>query len=256
MLQQLLVVVQMILSLSATASLLASWGWVRFKLWYEIYKHRKANDGKDPPSRPRAEEEAMMQKFGTPEQCRYACQLMLSVGFIVLFGGVVPIMVPFSLLLFALNLRVGAKVILNYTQRPFPRKSQGIGSWKNIMLLLMSLGVLFSGFMMVCNSVFFIGTPLITKLTGFILYCLVMRVVWAVVDYIVPEISKEVEILKVQQEHVILNINKRARLLKDGGGHQGGFEERIMTMEESFWESSVSRAAWSEIRPAEDPDTR
>jgi hypothetical protein len=247
MLQQLLVVVQITLALGDMAVLAASLWWMKFKLWYEVYKYKKANDGKEPPSRPRAEEESMMQPFKAEHQIQFTCKLILSIGFIILFGGVVPIMVPFSLLLFSLHLRIGANVVLNYRRRPFPRRSDGIGAWKSIMELLMRLGVLFSGFMTVSTSAFFVGTPLITKMTGFVLYCLVMRMVWTVVDFTVPERSTEVKILQKQQTHVLEKIRKKY------GGYKeiSHVEERetMKQMEESFSYSPISRGAWSEIPP-------
>eukprot|EP00746_Dinoflagellata_sp_MGD_P073444 gnl/MRDRNA2_/MRDRNA2_29801_c0_seq1.p1 gnl/MRDRNA2_/MRDRNA2_29801_c0~~gnl/MRDRNA2_/MRDRNA2_29801_c0_seq1.p1 ORF type:complete len:485 (+),score=60.26 gnl/MRDRNA2_/MRDRNA2_29801_c0_seq1:290-1744(+) len=246
MLQGLLIKIQITLFLTNIGLLIASSYWVKFTLWYEIYHYKKTHAGEDPPERPRSEEEAKMRKFKKEDQINIMCRLMLSLGFIILFGGVVPIVVPVGLLHFSLNLRLGAQVLVSYTQRPFPRKLFGIGAWKDILLLLMRVGVLFSGFMMVSNGKTFSGAPVITKLTGFMLYCCAMFVAWGIVDCIVPPTTKDAMILRRQNQCVLTEINRKCQEADDD-------EEAItkcrINRKAEIGELPIIRAAWSEIRP-------
>lgn len=251
MLQGLLINVQFALFLASTASLMVNSYWMKFILWYEFYKYRKATDGEEPPDRPRSEEEARMPPFRKEDQINLMCRLMLSLGFVILFGGIVPIMVPLCLLLFALNLRLGAQALLDCSQRPFPHKLLGIGAWKEILLILMQVGVLFSGFMMVVNGKTFSNAPVITKLTGFMFYCIAMFVAWRVVDRIMPPTSKDTRILKRQNECVLREIHSKCRNI-DVYQAMENFKSQIKrkaTLGESVVQSPIIRAAWSEIRP-------
>lgn len=243
MFQGLLAPVQITLFLGNMALFVLSSQMVKFQLWYEVYKYKKANNGEEPPDRPRSEEESKMRKFRSEDQINIMCQLMLSLGFIILFGGFVPIMVPFCLLLFALNLRYGAKMLLSYYQRPFPRKLHGIGNWGQILQLLMIGGVVFSGFVIVTNSDAFSSAPLITKLTGFILYCSAMFVAWAIIDCILPQLSVQAKHLREQQTYVLAEIHRQSQT------SQLATQSSQIQHDVQFEQLPIARAAWSEIYP-------
>lgn len=247
MLRRLLISVQIILSLGNVSWLLLQAYWVRFVLWHEEYTYRKANDGADPPERPPSESEAKMSEFRNREQIESMCGLMLSIGFILLFGAVAPVMVPFSLLVFSLNLRVNAVMLVNYMKRPIPRKQVGIGAWKDVILILMKGGVFFSGFLLVVYGDTFRGVPLITRLVGLIIYCLAMFAVWAIVDYVVPGESKEAHTLKLQHQAVLDRIHSKCQE-KEYIEEQ---KEETLRIErkKSYFESPIARRAWAEIRP-------
>jgi hypothetical protein len=247
LLRRLLIVIQIILSLGNIAWLIAQAYWVRFVLWYEVYQYRKSHDGADPPERPPAEKEAKMSEFRNREQIESMCQLVLSVGFILLFGAIAPIMVPFSLCVFSLNLRVSAVMLVNYMKRPIPRMQIGIGAWKGVILLLMRLGVFFSGFLLVSYGDTFRGVPLITRIVGLFIYCMAMFAVWGIVDYIVPPVSKEARDLKLQNHCVLDRIHAKCQEKEYVENEE--LEELRIERKKSFFESPVARAVWSEIRP-------
>lgn len=247
LLRRLLITIQITLTVGNIAWLLCQSYYVRFILWYEVYQYRKANNGEEPPERPSAEKEAKMREFRNREQIESMCTLMLSVGFIFLFGAIAPIMVPFSLLVFSMNLRANAVMLVSYMQRPIPRKQVGIGAWKDVVLVLMKLGIFFSGFLLVVYGDTFKGVPIITRLMGLIIYCLAMFAVWAVVDYIVPPMSKEARDLKMQNQCVIDRIHAKCQEKSYLDNEQT--EELRIERKKSFWESPVARSAWSEIRP-------
>jgi hypothetical protein len=243
--QVLLIGVQLLLIACDIMLLIASSYKVKFVLWYEVYQYKKANNGKEPPDRARCEEEAKMNPFRAEDQIDMMCQLMLSLGFIILFGGVVPIMVPFCLLLFALNLRMGAQVLVTSTQRPFPRKILGIGAWKKIVALLMMSGMIFSGFMMVVNSSTFNGTPVVAKLTGLMLYCCVVAAVWELVNCVVPPTGKDTLRLRRQHQCVLSAIHRKCQ---DSNEKKAADKARI-SIRNSPRETTIARAAWSEVPP-------
>jgi len=247
MLQRMLVIVQVSLSSVSIGIFLVKSYLVEFKLWYELYQYRKEHDGREPPERPRSEQEAKMRKFDVEESINFICPLILSAGFIILFGGLVPIMVPLSLILFAVNLRIGAHVLVKYTKRPFPRKQAGIGSWKNILLILMRFGLFFSAFLLVNYSDAFDGTPLITKVSGFIVYCLLMLIVWALVDVFAPATNEDVKTLRSQHAYVLQKIHQKCKEKREGDNQE--FEEALRENKQIFWDSPIATGEWSEIRP-------
>lgn len=247
MLQSMLIILQVSLSVVSIFVFLVDSYWVRFKLWYEVYQYRKAHEGRDPPQRSHSEEEAKMKRFGEEQQINFMCRLILSAGFIILFGGLVPIMVPLSLCLFAVNLRIGAHVLLTYTQRPFPRTQGGIGAWKDIMLLLMRIGLVFSGFLLVSFSDIFTDTPLATKLAGLVIYCTLALISWGAVDTFVPVKSEDETTLAQQHQYVISKIQEKVQDKLDDGNEK--FRQALKKSKEEFWNSPIAAAEWSEIRP-------
>jgi hypothetical protein len=252
MLKKYLVFVQLALTGSNIAFLFAQSYWGKFLLWYEVYQYKKANNGEEPPERPRCEQEAKMVRFRKEDQINIMCQLMLSVSFIILFGGIAPIMIPFSLVFFAINLRVCAKTMVEYKQRPFPREQDGIGAWKDIMKLLISVGVLFNAYLMIVESHTLRGTPLVTKLSIFLIYSIAMLLVWQVVDAIVPATSTAAKNLKLQNQCVldkIHDMNHKAKKTEFEEIESIGSPRLRRLTTTKFQESPIGRDAWSEIKP-------
>merc|ERR1719487_2655957 len=133
-------------------------------LWFELYQLRK--QGIEPPSRCFAEEQSKYTEFRIREQIESMLTLVISLGFVFMFGTVAPIVVPLSFLVFWVQLRANAYLVTMATKRTVPRKQVGIGAWQDVMELLMKFGILFSGFLIVAYGDTFKGTPLIAKLTG------------------------------------------------------------------------------------------
>merc|ERR1719482_1619289 len=116
---------------------------------------------------------------------------MLSLGFVLLFGGVSPTNVVVSLAVYMIQLRGSAYALVKTMRRPMPRSGSGIGAWKAIVDMLMWGGVLFSACLCVMYASAFKGTPLVTKLSGVIFFCLVMLIVWALIDRVFPPVSSQ-----------------------------------------------------------------
>merc|ERR1719329_1050910 len=96
--------------------------------------------------------------------------LVISLGYVLIFGAVVPLSIPMCFLVFVVQLRATAYQATTSSRRPLPRVTNGIGSWYNIIYFLMGFGVLFSGFQLVAYGESFKECRVITKLTGFLIF--------------------------------------------------------------------------------------
>merc|ERR1719428_1090786 len=96
-------------------------------------------------------------------------------------------------------------------KRPIPRRQMGIGAWKDVLLFLMKAGIVFSGFLLVVYGETFKGVPLITRMMGLILYCILMLFVWAIVDYIIPPKSQLARDLRAQHAAVLDKIHRKVQ---------------------------------------------
>merc|ERR1719487_305002 len=96
-------------------------------------------------------------------------------------------------------------------KRTVPRMTVGIGQWNEVFYFLMLLGVLFSAYLLVQFAPLFQGTYLITKLTGFLLYCLFIGLVWVLVDLACPPTDARSGILEDRRrvvEHLVMQIHE------------------------------------------------
>jgi hypothetical protein len=158
------------------------------------------------PERSYAEEQAKHAEFGDRQQIEATCLLMISLGCIIIFGAVAPIMVPFCMAVFALELRFTAHMLATHAKRPVPGHRLGIGAWKQVLAFVMKVGVAFSGFLLVTYSDTFRGTSTVTKVSGAVTFFVAMILTWEVVNILWPPIDKEVAILagrRARVEHKI-----------------------------------------------------
>jgi len=123
----------------------------------------------------------------------------------------------------------------------------GIGSWKDIMLLLMRFGIFFSGVLLINYSDAFVGTPLVTKVSGLIVYCVLMLIMSALVDLCVPATNEDVKTLRAQHAYVLHTINQKCKESHDGDDDD--FQQAVRENKQVFWESPIAASEWSEIRP-------
>merc|ERR1719387_1525816 len=108
-----LIIVQVVLSLSRIAEIIAYSLWVRYTLWRELKQLQKdrresgmmGEEEEIENVRCYAEEQGKYAKFGLREQISGMNQCVISLGFVILFGAIAPIMVPFSLAVFMVQLR-------------------------------------------------------------------------------------------------------------------------------------------------------
>eukprot|EP00747_Dinoflagellata_sp_TGD_P117409 gnl/TRDRNA2_/TRDRNA2_172601_c0_seq1.p1 gnl/TRDRNA2_/TRDRNA2_172601_c0~~gnl/TRDRNA2_/TRDRNA2_172601_c0_seq1.p1 ORF type:complete len:952 (-),score=137.05 gnl/TRDRNA2_/TRDRNA2_172601_c0_seq1:125-2980(-) len=173
---------------------------VKMSLWFEMYKMTSRSE--IPPPRSFAEEQSKYAEFRSKEQIEAMLQLVLSLGYVLIFGVVAPITVPLCFLVFAVQLRASAHLLCHTAKRAVPWQHAGIGHWQWCVALLMRVGVLFEGFLLVSFGESFKGTELLAKLTGVILFFLAGIVIWAMVDALVPGVDKEAELLSKRRAHV------------------------------------------------------
>jgi len=145
-------------------------------------------------------------KFGpyrTREQIETMTRLCLNIGFCLIFGGVVPIIVPMCLLAFFVQLRARATLLTSATDRPVPRRTTGLGPWLSIIELLMDIAVVFNAYVLVNYGPLFTGLPTLSKLSGFILYVFVVKAMWSFHDVVSPASSDLAELLHQRREHIV-----------------------------------------------------
>eukprot|EP00929_Paragymnodinium_shiwhaense_P012618 TRINITY_DN11_c0_g1_i1.p1 TRINITY_DN11_c0_g1~~TRINITY_DN11_c0_g1_i1.p1 ORF type:complete len:911 (-),score=216.67 TRINITY_DN11_c0_g1_i1:96-2828(-) len=216
-----LCITQVILSISAVVEVLIASLIVKGRIWWEDRSYRTANDGQEPPERSFSEEQAKFSEYRLREQINHMTALMLSLGFILIFGSAAPRMVPFCLLVFGVRLRVCALMLVEYVKRPVPRMQFGIGLWSAILRVLMSVGVVMSGFLAVTFANFFEDTKLVTRLCGWILYVGGVYMIWKFVDIWKSQEDSDVTTLIARRSRVmevLMQADDRASQLLSGKG--------------------------------------
>jgi len=160
-------------------------------------------------------------------------QLSLTLGYILIFGCVAPRIVPLCLLVFMIQLRAAGILMTTALKRTVPRMTVGIGQWNEVFYFLMILGVLFSAYLLVQFAPLFQGTFLITKLTGFFLYLLIIAAIWVCVDLACPPTDARSGLLEERRlvvEHKVMalqedkNFEEAQKLRKQAGdktAHEG-----------------------------------
>jgi len=186
---------------------------VRVKLWLEdrtMKKEAEEVEHQEAPKRSFAELQSKFAESRMQEQIESTMQLVLALGFVLLFSAIAPIIVPFSLVVFVVQLRGSAYLLVNLSKRPLPRHQYGIGIWGGIVAFLVELSIFFSGFLIVTYGDEFRGKQLITKLTGLILYIVAMNCIMRGVDLVYPPTMEETQVLKARRDRVRKVVLERA----------------------------------------------
>jgi hypothetical protein len=173
---------------------------VRILLWLEDREFTKK--GELPPKRSFVEVQGKYGPYRTREQIEAMTSLCLTLGFVLVFGGVVPVIVPLCFIVFTVQLRASAVLVTSSVNRPVPRRTAGIGPWLPIVDWLMNMGVLFTGYLMVNFGPLFQGTAVLTKLTGLIVYVMFVQLGWLVIDILIPHNTSQAELLESRRNHV------------------------------------------------------
>jgi hypothetical protein len=173
---------------------------VKFKLWYEDYEYKKTF-GKDPPPRSSHEEQAKLAKIDEATEVQNMMTLVMALGFVFHFGGVAPLALVFTLVLFTVQLRAFAKVMLA-AQRVVPHRSEGIGMWSNVLSFLMVSGVVYTAFMVVVYGAAFGEASKMAKMSAFVLFVCGIFLCWKLVDLAFPSQDHEVELLNDRRNYV------------------------------------------------------
>lgn len=220
-------------------------------LWWENRQIKKLH-GETASIKRSAEEEQLIQyEYNLREQVEDMTQLVISLGFVLLFGSVSPIIVPLTLAVFSVQLRGSAYALVHHTKRPVPMFSQGLEAWGEIVTILARGGVLFSSFFVVNYGRSFQGTPLIARASGSFVFCFIMFMVWVLIDLAVPKASIDAVNLSIRRHCVqdtILRKCEKVSLDKERRRSTGG----VVTLGESIGKSdeasNIENGEWGKIQ--------
>lgn len=178
---------------------------VKFYVWLEdrALAQECEKEGKEVPVRGFLEEQAKYEEYRIRAQIEGMVQLVVSLGYVLIFGCVAPIIVPLCFCVFVVQLRATAYMTTTSCRRPLPRKSTGLGAWQGIVKFLMGFGVVFSGFLLVAHGPSFADTLLMTKVTGLIMYIAGICAIWALVSLSVSPWSKQAKVLTARRDYVL-----------------------------------------------------
>lgn len=197
-----------VLVLCSIAQMLAEGFKVRFNLMWELRQLKKRNQ--QHPPRYLVEEQSKYAVITGSEELQSMMTLVISLGFIFLFGGVAPIVVPFCFCVFAVQLRAFAIMLTTCAKRPFPHQSLGIGNWSICITFLMSVGIAYSGFLFVAYGQTFKDTKVLGKMTGLLLYCFAGFSIWALVDAVLPPEDTATGLLVARRKYLTGKVMKKA----------------------------------------------
>jgi len=245
-----LLVTLIILSVSRIAEVIIASYVVKFKLWLEAYQM-----GDMSVKRFYTERQSKLATYRLREQIQAMTQLVISLGFVLLFGVVAPVTVPLCLAVFMVQLRASAFLLLRYTIRPLPRKQFGIGRWRAVVQALMRGGVLFTAFLLVEFNKSLRETPLITKMTVIVLFCLGMEVVWICVDAFCPSQAEETEVLIARRTCVTNVLAHKCEEINKSEDEEARHHPKLQRGHSSrFIGSAIDEAKWDCIPRLEEDD--
>jgi hypothetical protein len=182
----------------------------RFWLWKEHFDMKRMNGGVEPPPRSFAEEQSKYKRMDDSEEVQCTMNLVIALGFVLLFGGVSAWVVPFCFAVFAVQVRALAVMLTTNTQRTFPYRCRGMGYWCGVVNFLNVVGLGYSGFLFVAYGKSFQGATLLSKVTGFCLFCAGMGLLWVFVDMAFPPQDPGTHLLARRRQHVLRKIQERA----------------------------------------------
>jgi len=246
LLQEQLVTTLLILSVTRIAQVIVASLLVRMKIACEdcwLRRSNKDDKKENVPKRSFVELQSKFTEGRMQEQIEHMLQLVLSLGFVLLFSAVAPIIVPFCLAVFTVQLRGTAFLLLNYTKRAVPRQQFGIGQWRSIVHFIMQASVVFSGFLIAVYGDTFAGTPLLAKVAGVFLWVICTQLVWALVDKACPPKCSELETLRTRRQRVLKVIMQQA----EGFGTSGEGGQQAPDGVTAQLAEEVSSKSWDMI---------
>lgn len=177
------------------------------KVWLTLYledrEMRKGlKEGEEIPTRSYLEEQSKYEEFRIRAQIEGMMQLVVALGYVLIFGAVAPRIVPLCLCVFLVQLRATAYQSTTTFRRPLPRISAGLGAWVGIVRMLNMFGLLFSGFLLVAYGPSFKGTFLLTKVSGFVVYVVLMSIAWIIVSIFCPPSDPCTKLLVQRRNYV------------------------------------------------------
>lgn len=181
---------------------------VKIKLWWE--SRTIVMMGKDAPVYSYVEEQSKYKPFRIREQIEVMTQLSLTLGYVLIFGALAPLIIPLCCIVFFVQLRAGAVLLTAAANRTVPRLSNGIGPWQDVIQFLLVFGVVFSGYLLVQYAPMFQGAEVLTKLFCMCLFCTLVAAFWKLIDLFIPQQSPGSRVLEARRDYVKQKILQKA----------------------------------------------
>jgi len=197
----------LVLGLCSIAQMLFAHFYVKFLLHWELRTLNKK--GEAVPKRFVLEEQSKYTEINSAFELQSMMTLVISLGHVMLFGGVSAAVVPYCFIVFTVQLRAFAVLLTTCSQRPFPHISPGIGHWEYCITFLTCLGVLYAGFMFVAYGEAFRGSTVRAKMTGVVLFCIFAFTLWAIIDLVFPSEDKTRSLMCERRAHVARKLVSR-----------------------------------------------
>mmetsp|Transcript_11163 Transcript_11163/g.25184 ORF Transcript_11163/g.25184 Transcript_11163/m.25184 type:complete len:993 (+) Transcript_11163:177-3155(+) len=148
------------------------------------------------------EKQAKYSEFHVSQQVETHLQLVISLGFILLFGSVAPIVVVFAFVFFNCQLRASAWLLTHVCKRPPPWGSRGVGAWREVVYFLMVLGIFVSGLIIVIHDEVLQDVPMVTRVTCCLLWCAAGLSVLGLSTFMLPEEDGQTALMKRRRGYV------------------------------------------------------
>mmetsp|Transcript_74257 Transcript_74257/g.170191 ORF Transcript_74257/g.170191 Transcript_74257/m.170191 type:complete len:652 (+) Transcript_74257:1130-3085(+) len=221
-----------------------NWGWVKLQIFLQNRALARSAGGADAPVRSYMEEQACLADFEEAEQMEAKLQLVLSLGFVLLFACIAPVVVIVVFVVFVVQLRASAWYLTNVTRRSFPREAgpNGIGAWNDVIAILMGVGVISSALVLVIHGEAFRGQHILTRISFVIVFAFVSFVLWEVLRRSQPEEDSETALLKARRQHVQAKLTLVGQSLPKA-------THLVSSHEEEEQSRYVSTGQWRRLRP-------
>lgn len=227
--------------------------WVEFQLYWEERKLKKEiqkraqQEGSQvseqevtTPSieRPWIEEQAKYVDMDTKNEIENILRLVIGLGYVLLFGAIVPFVVPLCFAVFATRQKCLALSLTSNHQRPVPRMTRGIGSVESVVQLLMGGGILMTGFLLVTYGVSFKKAEMLARVSWVLLYLLIAYCCYVIISFILPEEDSITKLLRARHQRVLHKIS-----FNFGGQHETN--EKIARHPDK--QQAIQGEEWDEI---------
>lgn len=179
------------------------------------------------------EQQSMYNKIQMEDEIEEHSALILSLGYVLLFGSIFPHLVFLAFINFAVHLRSEAFMLTHDAQRPVPEITLGIGAWLNILEVLRRLGMFMTAFMLVCESVLFKDAELVTRCSGMLLFAFVANVSWRMIDFLIPHLDESTQLLAARRRHTVTKM----QYLAFSRDHHYEETETCKAVHEGVWDN-------------------
>lgn len=220
---------------------------VKFWLWWEDRALKKQLGTEEIPKRSFVEEQSKYSDFSVAEHVQNTIQLVVPLGYVMLFGGIAPFIVPMCFAVFAISLRAGAFTLITSLKRPVPRMMYGMGRWGEVVTGLMYIGLVFSGFLLAAYGDMLDGTWMITRVSIVGVFVLIVVLMWTVVDCLIPSSCKTVEIMAARRIRINHMIEEELAKATGAAVREKGAKNPFTSSDKALQEGQ-----WDNIRASAD----